>query len=334
MGDVVDFSDRALIERQAREWLVRLDADEPLSRIESEALRAWIDRSPAHKAELARLSSFWSSANVLTDLAVPLGKLASDRGSNRSAGMLAIAACLMLAVAAFVSWTVLRPSGMDSGSFDTAIGQQRLLKLADGSSVRLNTDTEVEVDYVEGLRRIRLLRGEALFTVAHDPSRAFEVVASSGVVRALGTAFSVRLDRGSIRVAVAHGKVEVSSPDASSSDAGRGVLRAGDVTTFAIDQAAIAVEHLPEQEIRRRLAWQDGYLVFAGEPLSEVVEEVNRYSTTPLRIANPRIETLTLGGRFRVGDLDAVLDALRTSFGIEATAAADGSLRLDAARPH
>jgi transmembrane sensor len=332
MGDVVDFSDPALIERQAREWLVRLDSEEPLSSQESEALRAWIESAPAHKAELTRISSFWGSANVLTELAVPLAaRAAHEHRSSSRAGVLAAAACVVLAVAA--SWFVLRPFGTDTGSFGTAIGQQRLLELADGSSVQLNTDTQVQVSYDRDARRIRLLRGEALFTVAHDSSRPFEVSASGGVVRALGTAFSVRLDGDNISVAVTRGSVEVTSPEAATAATGRGILQAGDVTTFATREGEIDVEHLPEQELRRRLAWQDGYLVFAGEPLSAVVEEVNRYSPTPLRIASPGIETLTIGGRFRVGDLDAVLDVLRTSFGIEATATPDGSLRLEAAKP-
>ena len=332
MGDVVDFSDHALIERQAREWLVRLDSDEPLSAQESETLRAWINRSPAHKAELTRISSFWGSANVLTELAVPLAPAtANERRSNLRTGALAAAACVVLAVAA--SRLLLRPLGTDSGSFQTAIGQQRSLELADGSAVQLNTDTQVEIDYGKGVRRIRLLRGEALFTVAHDASRPFEVIASGGVVRALGTAFSVRLDGDHISVAVTRGKVEVTSPTTAASGAGRGVLEAGDVTTFATRESEIDVEHLPEPELRRRLAWQEGYLVFTGEPLSEVVEEVNRYSPTPLRIGSPGHETLTVGGRFRVGDLDAVLDVLRTGFGIEATASADGSLLLEAASP-
>jgi transmembrane sensor len=333
MGEIVAFSDRALIERQAREWLVRLDADEPLSARENEALRAWIGCSPAHKAELTRLSRFWGSANVLTELAVPLAETARRHRSNTRTGMVAAAAaCLVLAIAVAASWAVLHPRGTESGSFGTAIGEQQLLELADGSSVRLNTDTAVQVSYADNVRRIRLLRGEAIFTVAHDPSRPFEVVAAGGVVRALGTAFSVRLDGDSISVAVTHGRVEVTSPQARANETGRGVLQAGDVTTFVTRDREIDVRHLPEQEIQRRLSWQEGYLVFAGEPLSEVVEEVNRYSPTPLRIASPALETLTVGGRFRVGDLDAVLDALRTSFGIEAVAAADGSFRLEAAQ--
>jgi transmembrane sensor len=334
MGHVVDFSDRALIERQAREWLLRLDGDDPLSQQEEEALRAWISRSSAHKAELSRLSRFWGAANGLTELAVPLqiAETSNRRSSKHRAGMLAAAACIVLTLVGAASWLAVGTSGIDSGSFGTAIGQQRQLALADGSSIELNTDSQVQVNYGDGRRSIRLLRGEALFTVAHDPSRPFEVVAAGGAVRALGTAFSVRLDGESISVAVTRGSVEVTSLQEPGSESGRGLLQAGDVTTFATRRGKIDVEHLPEQELQRRLAWQDGYLVFAGESLGEVVEELNRYSPTPL-IASPGIETLTLGGRFRVGDLDAVLDVLRTSFGIEATATADGSLRLEAADP-
>jgi transmembrane sensor len=315
------------IEQQAREWLIRLDADEPLSAAESAALREWIRRSPAHRAELKRLSRFWSNANVLTELAVPLQ--AAKPGFRWAP--LAVAASILVAATTAAAWWIFQPDGVGNGSFGTAIGQQQLLSLSDGSSIQLNTDSQVQVSYSDGSRTVRLLRGEALFTVAPDKTRPFEVHAASGVVRAVGTAFSVHMQGNNISVAVTHGKVEVMTADAGQTRSTLGSLSAGEVTTFSTAPRDIHVTQLPENELQRRLAWHEGYLVFAGEPLSEVVREVNRYSPTTLHISDPELAKLAIGGRFRIGDLDAVIDVLHASFGINANRAADGSILLESA---
>jgi transmembrane sensor len=332
MGDVVTFSDPAVIEVQAREWLIRLDSDTPLNDKESEALREWLARSPAHRAELKRLSQFWSSANVLTELAVPVKR----RTPVFRVARLSLAAAFAIAVVALGSWWGLGLRSITGGSFGTAIGQQQLLTLKDGSTVRLNTDSQVQVNYRENMRQIRLLRGEALFTVARDAKRPFEVHTPNGVVRAVGTAFSVHVDGNETSVAVTHGKVDIITAEEGVAPAKLGSLMAGEVTTFHGSlpsvEPEIQIQHLSEDELQRRLAWHEGYLVFAGEPLSEVVKEVNRYSPTRLEVADARLASMTIGGRFKVGDLDAVLDALRGS-GIHATPAAEGSIRLEFSPP-
>src|SRR5688572_19010750 len=74
MKTVVEFPDQGVLAEEAAEWLIRLDADTPPSRQELKALSDWLHRSPAHREELERLASLWDRMNVLTELAVPLGK--------------------------------------------------------------------------------------------------------------------------------------------------------------------------------------------------------------------------------------------------------------------
>lgn len=82
------------------------------------------------------------------------------------------------------------------------------------------------------------------------------------------------------------------------------------------------------------MAWHDGFLVFAGEPLSEVVEEVNRYSPVTLEIADPKLNSIAIGGRFRVGDLDAVLEVLRDNFGVQFSRTDQRTILLQSPAPH
>ena len=75
---------QATIERQAREWLIRMDGDEPLTDSETTALKEWMLRSPSHRDELVRLCRFWLQANVLTQLAAPPEREASQRDGRKA----------------------------------------------------------------------------------------------------------------------------------------------------------------------------------------------------------------------------------------------------------
>jgi len=137
-------ADEATLEGEARGWLVRMDGDLPLNASEYEALRAWMARSPAHRAELTRVAEFWSRANVLTELAVPLQNLAEarrtpgsltkrKRRSRLGSWFLAAGtfACVMLAVGL---WSLI-PKKNGNGMYGTTVGQQRSLELEHGQRV-------------------------------------------------------------------------------------------------------------------------------------------------------------------------------------------------------
>jgi len=344
--NVVEFEARAAVERQAREWLVRLDGDSPLSDTEVDALREWLSRSSSHREELTRISKFWEQANVLTDLAVPLNRGSAQRGGRRRAMQVGfVAATVAFGSAVLLSWWLQRSTGAANGTYGTAIGQQQTILLPDGSSIQLNTDSQVQIDYGSRLRRIRLLRGEALFAVTPQPTRPFDVYAANGIVHAVGTAFSVHLDGSRLDVTVTKGIVDVSeiggaeiTANSDASYIGRstrrlGQLKAGQTAIFGSDTQRIAVRELADPELRRRMAWHEGYLVFSGEPLSEVVEQVNRYSPVTLYIADPKLAPVAVGGRFRIGDLDAILDVLRANFGIQSSRIDERHIQLERGQP-
>jgi transmembrane sensor len=341
MNNVLEFETRAAVEQQAREWLIRLDGDSPLKEVESRSLHEWLDQHPSHRAELTRLAQFWNQANVLTELAVPFKRAAaiSHRRRSRHTPLL-LAASVLVAAVILVAWRFQLVTGASNGTYGTVIGEQRTIALPDGSTIELNTDSQAQVGYSPTERKIRLLRGEALFTVAHNALRPFEVYAGNAVVRAVGTAFSVNIAEQKIAVTVTKGVVEVaevgSGPAIDSADERKrdtpphklGTLKAGQTTTVGNEPDNIQVQVLPEPELARRMAWQEGYLVFSGEPLSEVVTQVNRYSPMTLQIADPQLASIAIGGRFRIGDLGAVLDVLRDNFGIQSAQVDERNIRL------
>lgn len=348
MSNVHKFSNRSTIEAEAREWLIRLDGDTSLTDEETAALQEWAGRSPAHCQELKRISRFWHNANILTELAIPLhGNRNRGRFTGFFAGyrLAAVAAVLLIAIGiAFTTWNQLpEPDPTSNGIYGTTIGQQRIVVLPDGSTIELNTDSQAQVDYGPSVRKIRLLRGESMFEVAHDPDKPFEVYAGGNMVRAVGTAFSVQLTGGIVKVTVAEGKVElakVKNPQTASGNDndGRDIQLAPERLGFlehgqsaTLGNTISQLHTLAQKELDQQLSWRDGFLTFSGEPLKDVVREINRYTPVTIEIADPALEALKVGGRFRVNDLDAMLEVLETSFNIRVSRIGDQRILLRAA---
>ena len=333
---VLPFEDHNSIRAQARQWLIRLDCDDPLNQQEQQALQQWLAQSKAHRSELERISAFWHQANILSELQTPAYQQASRRWRKLLAAWLqlpsqtwgragALAATVTLAMALVFVLLPLNKQA-SNGIYVSALGEVTRHRLVDGSVVRLNTDSQIAIDYSDGTRNIRLLRGEAHFKVAHNPDWPFQVYAGSGMAKALGTAFTVRLHPDAVQVTVDEGRVALSAatepkpmaqmqPLASlaSGDSAR-LSRPGDSQAYPQSHQ---ITHIPPPELQRKLAWHSGYLVFVGEPLADVIAEVSRYTTVNINIADPSLQQLRVGGRFKVGELDAMFDVLQTSFGIQ-----------------
>jgi transmembrane sensor len=226
----------------------------------------------------------------------------------------AAAAVLILGVGAVIL-TARRP-GLQVMS--TAVGQQRQVTLADGSRLTLNTNTLLAVKLTPQRRDIYLRRGEAHFTVVHDASRPFFVHAGDAVISDVGTQFEVRLESDrDIDVLVDQGEVEVRglAPAAGPAGAGGGhgdwvrALSAGE--QLLITGPHLAVTSVSPRQIADDLAWRDGAVVFEGEPLSQALAEVGRYTRAQVVVAEPQVASLRISGRFRTNDVPGFFRALQ-----------------------
>lgn len=359
MSKVHKFSDSKTIRDEAWQWLIKLDGDHPLSAEERAALGEWLGRSPAHRDSLTEQAQFWDKLNVLTELSVPQAKPVAHhvhRDARRGwwPGFAAAAAVVLLVVI-FVPnlWT--GPDHSTNGGYFTGIGEQKTIVLADGSSITLNTNSRVKVSYAETTRDISLEQGEAYFAVESDRARAFRVFVGDSLVQAVGTAFTVRLRDTEVDVTVAEGKVAlatqlpattavieqipVATGDAATTGEQRlGLLTAGQKATIkngasldALNPAALApAETLEQAELEREIAWQQGLLLFSGEPLSEVVDTIARYTTVSLEISDPAVRGIRVGGQIEVGEIEEMLSALETGFGLEVQRIADDRVRIRA----
>ncbi len=211
------------------------------------------------------------------------------------------------------SWLFMtRPT---SAEFSTGIGEQRTVALADGSSVVLNTDSLMRVEFSRNLRHIELVRGEALFSVSHDPSRPFAVHALEGVTTAVGTQFDVEIIRGAAAVSVLEGTVTVGSSGAAASIPAVAVSAGSGV---GYSQAG-AVSDLRPAEVNRIQGWRTQRMVFNDIPLATALVEYNRYTHTPIVLSSPALGVRHINGVFHIGDEAAFLSAMEQGLHLKAT---------------
>jgi transmembrane sensor len=220
-------------------------------------------------------------------------------------------AASVIAVGAFAWLFINRPAVSE---FSTGVGEQRTVALADGSTVLLNTDSDIRVALSRHRRRIELIRGEALFSVSHDPSRPFEVHALQGVTTAVGTQFDVELTRGGAAVSVLEGTVTVGAGTSASAPAL--AVAAGSGVGYSQDGA---LSQLRPAEVNRIQGWRTQHIVFNDIPLDTALAEYNRYSHKPIVLSNPALGARHINGVFHIGDEAAFLSALHEVLHLEAT---------------
>jgi len=195
------------------------------------------------------------------------------------------------------------------------------LTLSDGSEVTLNYSTQVDVRFRKDARLVTVRGGEALFTVAHEKARPFRVSAGDGQVTALGTRFDVRSDAQGVAVTLLEGRIALDRAHQGE----HLELEPGDRVQFAV-----AGQRLKRLRVDPGIAgsWSTGRLRFRATPLAEVLEEVNRYSRTRIRLADPSLGRLPISGTFAVGDTASVVDALKALLPVEAVEREDGETLL------
>jgi transmembrane sensor len=317
---------REAIDALAAEYVVRLQGE--IGEAERKSIFAWIESNPHHAVAFARMESAWEVSGRIRASPPALDPYeASLDGDSRSwpsrrqviggSAAAGVAACAVTAV-----WRYAR----DVDIYRTQVGERRTVKLGDGSRVQLNTASTIEVAMREKSRRVRLVKGEALFEVAHDRTRPFLVDAGAARMVAVGTAFNVRIREDFVELTVTEGSVAVLKKGGDLHDTTLPHIAAG--VGAVIRSGAVAPTVLDGQDLRERTAWQEGVIEFHGDTLAQAVAEFNRYRDQPIIVGDSHLADLRVGGRFQVGDADKFLTALGSAFPIETIKATDGSVML------
>lgn len=317
---------RNVEERQAiEEEAVRLYLKARESNSEQDwcAAYEWIERSPEHGVAFAKAEASWELSDRLREVAPVVGpeEVAGPAGRFEALFSRRAVAALIAATVVGTVGTVAIEKWATVDRYRTTVGQERAITLADGSTVHLNTDSTVEVSMLASERLVRLLKGEARFDVRQDAKRPFVVQAGDTRLRAIGTAFNVRLRTELTELTVIRGKVSVSDGDTQPCLVVAGV-------SAAIRGGTVAVTPLNPGQIAQRTAWESGAIEFNGETLAQAIDEFNRYRRTPLVIGDPQLASLRVGGTFKATSSSAFVGALAQSFGIRSVIGKDNSVIL------
>jgi len=326
----------SISEQAAHWWMVFNDTE--ASPTERREFGEWTTRGPERVEaylRLARLRATLSRADVrwpatsaeelirasLASRKEPIPLRREERRHPAARLVLGLAASLLLA--ACMGWYLwMRPE-----HYETKFGEQRSVVLADGSRVTLNTASDIEVRLRSDHRSIKLVKGEALFEVAHDSKRPFDVTSGNAVLRAVGTQFTVdrRADR--TVVTVVEGRVAMFTGEKNP------VQEPHTPVLGVADRAVIGANGMVVTEHRVNLtaatAWLRRKLVFQRRTLGEAAEEFNRYNRERVEIRSPELRAERFSATFDANDVASFATFLASTPGVRVSRDATGGYVVD-----
>jgi transmembrane sensor len=317
------YADRNAIEAEAARLLARLNSDP--SPDDEAAICAWIEADPRHAVAFARAEAAWDASERLKSAAAditlpPMQHIISEADQRRLSRNIMVAAGVAILLFVFAAIVTVRTfSGVER--YETGVGQMRDIALEDGSILHLNSDSEVEARFTSHGRKVRLMKGEASFEISHDPERPFDVEARAAVIRAVGTAFNVRMRPSLVELTVTHGQVSVHCGDSPLQKVAAG-------SGAVIQPRSISLTRLGSRIVEQRTAWRDQMVELDGETVEQAADEFNRYRKAPILIGDTRVSALRIGGRFRTTDSQEFLSALQLTLPIRVVDGEDGSVML------
>lgn len=310
------------IEALAADWLARRDSGR-WSDDQQQELEAWLQAATAHRIAYLRLESAWRRADRLA-AAAPAAALAPSQApapapaamppplGRWSTWRVAAGVAIIFGAALFAAR---HSADGQPRQVATAIGENRLLALADGSRLTLNTATRLRTSVADGVRKVWLDSGEAYFDIAHDSAHPFVIDAGRSRITVLGTRFIVRRDGDVVSVAVAEGRVRVAQ-------SGKEVVLAHNEAATLSD-GRIALSQKSTAQLDNLLSWREGRLVIDQWTLAQAAAEFNRYNQRQLVIADPQVAAMVIGGSFAPNNVDGFARLLQQGFGLRVDSRAD-----------
>ena len=289
------------LDTEALDWFVRF-SDAPHTAHTDAAFQRWLAGHPDRQVAYARWQADWRQMDAFPlagveqmRLQVAQDKAVAARSRVRRGGRSALVlraalAVLVLALGGgggYLAWNHWRQQPLFAQSYETQRGQQLSVQLPDGSKLRLDTATRVEVSLYRQRREVRLPQGQALFDVQADSARPFHVLAGNTRVTVVGTRFAVRhTDEGPVRVSVEEGMVSVAAQDRTDWAV---FLAAGQQLAGGVVAAVASSGIAP---------WRDGRITLDNMPLSQALAEFERYGPTRMVVHDPAVAALRISGSF------------------------------------
>jgi transmembrane sensor len=293
--------------KQAVTWFVRLQSEQ-CSEQDQQLFATWLAKNSAHRAAYTKAEQLWGTMDNLKTLDdIPALTTARHAKPEKShlASIVSFVLMILFCGAAYTEYST------ETLTYTTIQGEHRHIILADNSQVDLNTNTQLQVKISLLQRQVRLIQGEALFTVSHEPLRHFTVQADGLRIRDIGTRFNVHLESERVTVAVLAGEVELDDEQSVNHQS----LLAGNRRVYTKNAGLSQSKTVTPESVT---AWLDGHLVFKRSPLRQVTAELERYHPVKFVFANQELAQETLSGTFEANNLEPFLHAVETMLPIRA----------------
>jgi transmembrane sensor len=311
--NIMPLGDAKEIEAAAADWFQRRRfwnwSEEDQTKLDS-----WLEESLAHRVAFWRLETGFEGTERLTALRHPHFGTVAEMPKSRWRPILfrtAAALIVMGAVGAF-AFRYEEPAPVEK-AYTTVVGATKEIKLADGTTIELNTNSKLRVSIGRHRRYVWLDRGEAYFQVAHDESRPFVVTVGKRRITDLGTKFLVRRGREQVEIAVSQGRVRLEAADEAHTFAPVELIK-GEVVVANDKQ--IVVKTKTPKKLADELGWRHGVLVFDHTTLADAAREFNRYNEGKLIIEDPEVAQLTIDGTFRSNNVGLFARAAKDLLGL------------------
>ncbi|MBR0344783.1 MAG: FecR domain-containing protein [Rudaea sp.] len=309
---------------EAAAWLAQLHGAGRDADLEAD-FRAWLKAgSGDHARAFERVTEIWDTAGQVDIRG--LARVAAPSARERKPPRWRLAAAALVLSALGLGVFLLLPRGVQ---YTTGMGEQRSVRLNDGTRLSMNQDSAVDVDYGARERIVHLSRGEVLFEVAHDAQHPFVVLVGDRTVTALGTSFVVRKEPDEMDVTLLEGKVSVAS--LSAAKVSWAVEKEqGAITLKPGQYLRVRAGERPQLDVRRAdaaTAWRRGEVILDGTPLGEAVAEMNRYDPRRVQIDDADLGQVRVSGIYRTGDNLDFAQSVASIYGLKVKEEA-GHIRL------
>jgi transmembrane sensor len=299
--------DREATEQTAALWVAR--EDRGLVADEVQALSVWLNAETGNRVAYLRMKTGWQRTGRLAALKDPADVDHAPRHRE------AIAAAIILALLAGAAGLYLHNRMRGSETYVAHIGERPIVRLADGTRIQLNTNSQVQARVTKAERMVTLDRGEAYFDVIHDAKRPFVVYAGNRRITDLGTKFSVRREGDDVRVVVTEGRVRV---DRLGAPLPAAPVFAGRDTVVVSKADEILVAAKGQREIDDDLSWRAGMLTFDQATLADAAQQFNRYNSRKL-VVEGAARDIKIGGSFRADNIEVFAQLVKNALGLKVT---------------
>ncbi|MDW5418344.1 FecR domain-containing protein [Iodobacter sp. CM08] len=305
----------------AAQWLLR--QEQGLDSEEQAALQQWIHADAKHHQAWREMTSINVLISQLPSAQITALQRQVHAGLKPKQSLwqvcwqacskvmpqMAVASCAMLMLVCSLLWFE-RQQPRFSQTFTTAKGEFSRQTLPDGSTVELDTASQIQVSLYGSRREVQLLRGQAMFHVSKDTDKPFHVLTGKARVTVLGTQFAVRNINQQVSVAVQEGKVKVAAfkqqAEYDSRPVSQATLLAGDAIVLAAGELS-PIKSVTPASVG---CWRSGRLTFDNTPLKDALAEFERYMPSNLQLTDPKLGELRISGSFEVSKLKQFTAAL------------------------